>query len=330
MRNVIPVQSVTVLGPTGPETYRICANEYYAFAWPEPRPYETSMPICIQDVKYLFRPRNVWSIASKTMATQLIADGIMGRAISRKARPNGHDLLCVVKAGDEVYIKAQRGDELTDEPLWIPSFIDVEIWQQAVSRFHGFTRLDRNVEKYLLPKMDEYLQNIPDTDLISMTRDFLIAHGVINKPISQRRGKTYYFNESEVYVLDEEAIFFPCEKRRRFDRFEVMGETCFNMNVWHKAVSQFEIGTTLKECIEIFLKTELVHSAPQELSSIDRLIQYISPPIYERVPENKDETTGRTRRTKIIFSLTKMPPVWCGIFTAAALTGPVPSISRRN
>lgn len=61
MRNVIPVQSVTVLGPTGPETYRICANEYYAFAWPEPRPYETSMPICIQDVKYLFRPRNVWA-----------------------------------------------------------------------------------------------------------------------------------------------------------------------------------------------------------------------------------------------------------------------------
>lgn len=61
MRNVIPVKSITVPGPSGPETYRICANEYYAFAWPEPRPYETSMPICVQDVKYLFRPRNVWA-----------------------------------------------------------------------------------------------------------------------------------------------------------------------------------------------------------------------------------------------------------------------------
>ena len=63
------------------------------------------------------------------------------------------------------------------------------------------------------------------------------------------------------------------------------------MVVWRKAVSQFKVGMTLKECIEIFLKTELEHRTPQELSPIDQLVQYISPPIYERVPENQDERT---------------------------------------
>lgn len=63
------------------------------------------------------------------------------------------------------------------------------------------------------------------------------------------------------------------------------------MTVWRKAVSQFEVGATLKECIEIFLNTELVQKAPQEPSPIDSLVQRIYPPIYERVPENRDKTT---------------------------------------
>ena len=58
-------------------------------------------------------------------------------------------------------------------------------------------------EKHLLPQMDEYLQNIPDTELASMTRDLLIEHGVIHSPIAQRAGDTYYFNENEVYTLDK-------------------------------------------------------------------------------------------------------------------------------
>ena len=63
------------------------------------------------------------------------------------------------------------------------------------------------------------------------------------------------------------------------------------MNVWHKAVSQFEVGMTLSECISIFLKTELVRGVPQDQSPLDRLVQYISPPTYERIPGNQDEAT---------------------------------------
>lgn len=231
------------------------------------------------------------SIVSKTIAKQLIAEGIIGKAIFRRARPNGYNLLCVAKYGGEARVILQKGDGMAGEPLWMPSFIDGKIWQQAAGKFNVLTELDRNVEKHLLPKMDEYLKNISDTELVFVTRDFLIQQSVINTPVSQRSGKTYYFNENEVYSLDKEARLFLYEGRTKFNKFEVRGETCFNMNVWVKAASQFKVGATLEECVEIFLKTELVHRVPKEPSSIDRLAQYISPPIYERVPENQDEAT---------------------------------------
>lgn len=139
--------------------------------------------------------------------------------------------------------------------------------------------------------MGEYLRSISDAELVSITRDFLIENGVINTPVSQRAGKTYYFNEDEIYSLDKTSSLFPDEKRIKFNLFNIRFETCFNMNVWRKAVSGFEVGMTLEDCVRRFLTTELSHSIPQEQSPINRLIQYIAPPVYERVPENKDEST---------------------------------------
>ena len=231
-----------------------------------------------------------WSIASKTITKKLIAEGIVDKTIFIKAWKNGYDLLRVTDCGENcAYLMSQRTKELTGQPLWAPSFIAPEIWGKAVSRCQNYGKLGRNVEMYLLPEMSEYLRSIPDIELISMTREFLIKHGVVNKPIRQHAGKTYYFNESVVYSLDEQSQMFPYEGRMKFNTFQVRGETCFNRNVWIKAASRFEIGMTLEACIEIFLNTELTHKAQQELSPIDRLVQHIGPPTYERVPENKDE-----------------------------------------
>ena len=48
---------------------------------------------------------------------------------------------------------------------------------------------------------------------------------------------------------------------------------------------------TLDDCIKIFIKTNLTTTAPVEPSEFERLVQHIGPPIYERIPENNDETT---------------------------------------
>lgn len=234
------------------------------------------------------------SITSKTITEKLIAEGIIGKAIYRKKRTkskNGYVLLRVVNFRHEESINIMLENELAEEPLWIPSFVDKKIWDYAVSQFPNFGRLDQSVEKYLLPGMEEYLQSISDTELASLTRDFLIEHGVINIPIRQCKGKTFYFDENEVYSLDKKSELFAYRGRTQLDIFQIRGETCFNMNVWSKAASRFEAGMTLKECIGVFLQTELTHNVTQEPSPIDRLVQYIIPPTYERIPENSDEST---------------------------------------
>ena len=85
--------------------------------------------------------------------------------------------------------------------------------------------------------------------------------------------------------------YFLIQKRLHADMLAVRGETCFNMRVWNKAVSQFKVGATLEEYIEIFLKTALACAVPQELTPIDQLMQYIASPVYERDSENTDEAT---------------------------------------
>ena len=233
-----------------------------------------------------------WSIASKSITKRLIAEGIIGKLFARKQINSGYHLLSAEEFTDgSVRITRYRGSKSADEILWTPSFIEAGLWEQGASRFRHLWELDRNVETYLLPEMWEYLQSIPDAELVSMTRDFLIEHGVINVPIVQREGSTYYFNENEVYSLDAKSELFPYEKRIKFNLFDADRESCINLLVWRKSVSQFEVGMTLNECISIFLKTELVRGVPQGQSPLERLVQYISPPVYERVPGNQDETT---------------------------------------
>lgn len=240
------------------------------------------------------------SIAAKTVTRNLIADGIIGKTIAKKEHCKRSGWLRVIDCGgDWVCVAGNTTHKLTEEPLWVPSFIDEGIWTQAVSKFHIDSRLDENVVEFLLPEMDEYLQNIPDSELISITRDFLIENGILDQPIQRRKGNTYYFDKNEIYSLDNESKLFPYEGRIRHI-FTVTGPDTafFNSGVWIKATSRFEVGMSLKECIGIFVETKLAHRTPQELTPLDQLIQYIARPVYERVPGNDNvKTFDRIRIT---------------------------------
>ena len=198
-------------------------------------------------------------ILSKVIAGKLIAEGITDKPIDKITYKSTHSLLRVDSNGN-LYETLHR--VAVAEPQWFPSFIDAEIWAEAVKLFKPNKNLEKNVEKYLLPKMDKYVENIPDAELVSITRDFLTERGILNTPISQREWNTYYFNEDEIYSLDKKSQLFPYRKRGTDNVFDVKCEAGFNTRVWRKAVSRFEAGMTLKECIEIFLKTELARPAP--------------------------------------------------------------------
>lgn len=152
------------------------------------------------------------SIASKTVARQLIDDGIVGKVISRKFLKYRCDSIRIAAFGtglEDIYVVLRKGGGKAEQPLWTPTFIEPAIWQQAASQFRPGEKLAESVERYLLPEMDEYLQSLSDSALVSMVREFLLDHGVVNKPIRQCRGITYYFTEDEVYTQDAESTLFP-------------------------------------------------------------------------------------------------------------------------
>ena len=141
-----------------------------------------------------------WSISSKAITKRLISEGIVGKTICRRRRRNSktnYELLQVVKPKHEdcVYVVSKKDNGLDKVSLWIPSFVDAGVWEQAVSRFPNYERLDQDIEKWLLPEMGTYLRSIPDSELNSMVKDFLIGHGILNQPIRQYGGKTYYFDK---------------------------------------------------------------------------------------------------------------------------------------
>lgn len=234
-----------------------------------------------------------WSIAARNLAIDLIADGILDRPIAREPRKAGEDIILHFdKFGNYNRVNAKWFENhAKDEPLWLPTIIPPEIWKKTVKSFRPRHDLKYNVECYLLSEMTDYVENMTDDELIVRVHDFLLEFGVLNSPIRQVGGNTYYFNDEEIYTLDKGSLLFEYEGKHRFSMFRIKDYTSFNNKVWSKALKQFQQGMTLTECVSLFLDTKLEIKPDVELPFIERLIQRIEAPEYEREPENLNETT---------------------------------------
>ena len=234
-----------------------------------------------------------WSIAARSLANELIEDGIIDQPIARYPRKAEDDIILRFDAfGYYHRVNAKWYEKHSkDEPLWQPTIIAPEIWTKATMSFRPRHDLKYTVEHYLLPEMTDYIESITDDDLTDCVHEFLLEFGVLNCPIRQVGGNTYFFNDDEIYTLDHGSKLFKYEGKHRFSLFQVKDYTSFNNNVWSKAMKRFQPGMTLTECIRIFLDTKLEIKPDVELPFIDRLIQRIEAPEYERVPENHNEAT---------------------------------------
>lgn len=234
-----------------------------------------------------------WSIAARKLAGELIADGIIDQPIAREPRKAEDDI--VLRFDKFGYYNRANAKWFEhhgiNEPLWQPTIIAPEIWEKASKAFRPRHDLKYNVEYYLLPEMTDYIESMTDDDLIVRVHDFLLEFGVLNSPIRQVGGNTYFFNDEEIYTLDQGSQLFKYEGKHRFSLFQVKDYTSFNNNVWSKAMKQFQPGMTLTECIRLFLDTKLEIKPDVELPFIERLIQRVDAPEYERVPENQNEAT---------------------------------------
>lgn len=233
-----------------------------------------------------------YSILARVLAEKLIEDGILNKPIAHIQRDNGSDIILAFERADFFYRVGKRwfNEHPDNEPLWTPSFVDQEIWRKAAKAFQPRHSLTFNVELHLLPEMKEYVSSLTNAELVPLVRDYLMEFGVLNCPIRQTHGSTYYFNNDEIYMIDRDSVLFPYEGRIKFHLFQIR-DAAFNMNVWIKATTQFKPGMALVDCIQIFLDTDLKPTSATTLPFIDRLIQRIYPPEYERIPENTNAAT---------------------------------------
>lgn len=245
-----------------------------------------------------------WDMAARKLTRDLIADGILDKPIARIPQKLAPDAIMHYKLNGYYF----RGGEqwcLThteDEPIWVPSFINLGVWQEAVKRFRTHDSLHRNVQTILLPLMPEYVASLSDEELVSLMREQLLERDILNTPVRQIEGNTYYFTEDEIYTLDEGSSRFPHgQGSLKLALFRPLGCQYLNLTVWSRAVVNFIPGMTLSECIQVFLDTNVSKKVPTAYSYIERLIQGIGAPEYERVPENQNEKTFDRIRLQVVL-----------------------------
>ncbi len=186
----------------------------------------------------------------------------------------------------EIILKAQENG------LYSPSFISVEKWTPAVEAFERNMKLYENVSKHLMPAYADTIAGMTEQEKAAIIVHYLKLNGVMEKPVRQVKGNSYYFDQNEIYRIDKGSILFPYSKLPRYGIFDVRGQQFFNLRLWTKAVSKFKPGMSLTECASIFLKEELTQNTEHvPLSFLDQLIQHIEPIEFERFPENLDSNT---------------------------------------
>lgn len=236
------------------------------------------------------------SIVAGIIADKLVEDGILDTPIRKGTSSTGEKKIYFFSTAGHYHVIShisltEKNRHLAELPIWKPTFIPLDAWNNAVTSFKHCYSIKYNVEHFLLPKISPLIESISGEDLASIARQFLLDEGIIGSPVRQMGGNTYYFNDDEIYCIDKDSTQFVYEGRIRSRIFRVMDYTSFNMNVWNKAVKQFEVGMTLLDCAKVFIETELVYHEKPQWSTLDRLIQRIESPEYERTPENPNAAT---------------------------------------
>lgn len=260
------------------------------------------------------------SIVAALIAEKLIEDGLLNAPLYRKQQKNGNTEISYFNTSGyydatNISMLTETSRHLEESPIWYPSFLSRESWANAVEMFRYHYSIKYNVEHYLLPELGPQIECISGEKLASVARQFLLEQGIIGRPVRQLHGDTYYFGEDEICHVDEGSSQFLCERRNGRRAFQLMDYDTFNAKVWNRAVRQFAVGMTLLECAEIFALSELEYRAAPQWSMIDRLIQRISSPKYERVPGNTN--TATFDRIRVMVSLPRyLFPTWNDLMQA--------------
>jgi len=171
--------------------------------------------------------------------------------------------------------------------LWAPAAIPREVWTKAVAQFQIGGTLEHSIEQFLLPYLAEPLACFSYERLLDTAEQLFLAEDIRCVPIRKIKDTVYYFDEAKIYRADQGSIFKDIKTMRRTS---LWFSRMINMSIWYKASTRFQEGASLRQCIDLFFKTELT-AIPKKESFLDRFITRIEPAIYEREPKNMNGKT---------------------------------------
>ena len=177
--------------------------------------------------------------------------------------------------------------------FWTPSFLEESIWLLAATRFRPHMELRSCIRCCLLPVL-------PDPDAIyryvtssKPLESQFIEFGILETPIRVigRKQELYYFDHSCVYRKSKLSGEYPC--RTKSDWHTTLPSCSILITAWQMAVPHFMPGMVLAECLELFkeIRYRPVDPITVNYTEMERLVQKIETPRFERFPENPDPRT---------------------------------------
>lgn len=130
-----------------------------------------------------------------------------------------------------------------------------------------------------------------DEEAIEALRERLVCarfHDYTQKPVRVIGNKAFFFDANEIY--------YKVEFMTTRDRTSIYPYSSFNAasgvnsRVWIKAATKFKEGASLRECLVVFLNETIVRRNVI-YTEMERIVQRIERPVYEREPGNQNKNT---------------------------------------
>ena len=193
----------------------------------------------------------------------------------------------------------------TSRALWRPSFLPSELWDQAVLRFVRGDLLRTCLSRSLLPILDR-----PDALFRYLYYDRPLACSFVDRGILET---PIHITEQHLYFFDGDGIYARRPRPPSGAELQLWHESYQNdldQRSWLTAVRQcFRPGMTLEACLDTFLavQCEPEPAVPATYFDIERFVQRISRPSFEREPENQNRRTFDRIRIQVDLPVYRYP-----------------------
>lgn len=226
------------------------------------------------------RINNIQGIFAADLAEIMIREGLLGAPLRKTPFYCGYFTQGRNYTWSRTYIS-----RCFDLPCWVPSFLTPEVWFSAVNHFRNSISLFACLSQNLLPVLDD-----PDSLFHYLYHDrplifSFLDRRILDAPIRITRDAVFQFDKAGVYQKLPRPQTVKPEKLLPWHSYY---HADINCPAWISATRLFHPGMTLTECLNLFLAVRKSPDEPSIYTSLERLVQSVSRPSFERIPENRD------------------------------------------